>query len=249
MGMERTELRGSQLAQAERRVYERAYVEGLFDSIASRYDLLNHGLSFGIDSLWRRRMIRYLQRVAPQRILDVATGTADLAIQAASVRPDRIVGVDISSRMLERARRKVVQRGLQTIISFRRGAAEQLPFNAGTFDAVMVAFGVRNFSDLRAGLREMARVLRPGGMAAVLEFSQPRPRLVRGFYRAYSRAVIPMIGGIISGNREAYRYLPTTVSEFPSGEAFADLLREAGFTCITWHEQTFGIATIYLATT
>ncbi len=230
-----------------RRIYGRAYVESLFDSIAPKYDILNHLLSFGRDILWRKRLVRALRSTAPRRILDVATGTADLAIAAATLRPQSIVGIDVSAAMLDLANEKIRRKGLVPLLSVQQAAAEHLPFPDGSFDAVMVAFGVRNFTDLNGGLREMARVLRPGGIAAILEFSRPAGALVRGLYAAYSRSVIPSLGGTISGNREAYRYLPDTVAQFPSGDAFATILQDAGFQTVSIHEQTFGIATLYLA--
>ncbi len=230
-----------------RRSYEREYVEGLFDSIAPKYDFLNHSLSFGVDVLWRRRLINELRPHAPQHILDIATGTGDLAIAARTLHPREIVGVDPSERMLELARRKIARRGLQSVIHVRRGSAEQLPFNDASFDCVTAAFGVRNFSDLSAGLQEMVRVLRRGGIAAILEFSKTSHPVITSVYRFYARTVIPALGGVVSGRREAYQYLPSTVAEFPSGAAFEAILRRAGFRDVSRLEQTFGIATIYLA--
>ncbi len=230
-----------------RRVYRREYVERLFDSIAPKYDVLNHLLSFGRDILWRKRVVWALRAIAPQRLLDVATGTGDLAIAAATLRPRSIVGIDVSAGMLNLATDKIRRQGLDKTISVQRADAEHLPFPDASFDAVTVAFGVRNFADLNGGLREMARVLRRGGVAAILEFSKPAGSFIRALFAAYSRSVIPSLGGAISGNPEAYKYLPATVAEFPSGDAFARILQDAGFETVSVHEQTFGIATLYLA--
>jgi len=230
---------------AQRQTYSPSYVGKLFDSIAHRYDLLNHVLSFGLDFHWRRRAVRHLRQYSPAKILDVATGTADLAIAAATLNPQEIVGVDISQRMLERGKAKVERANLASKIRLERGSAESLPFDEGTFDATMVAFGARNFSNLEQGLREMYRVLAPGGVIIVLEFSTPRCALMRGAYRFYSRRVLPRIGGLISRNKEAYEYLPATVNEFPYGKDFADILRTIGFLRTEFIPLSFGIATIY----
>jgi demethylmenaquinone methyltransferase/2-methoxy-6-polyprenyl-1,4-benzoquinol methylase len=183
----------------------------------------------------------------PRRILDVATGTADLAIAAARLKPETIVGIDLSEEMLRIARHKIARRGLEQLITLQHGDAEQLAFPDGSFDAVTVAFGIRNFSDLARGLRELHRVLTPGGISVILEFSQPRVFLIRQLYAWYSRTLIPRIGGLISRHREAYEYLPKTVHEFPDGEAMLSLLRSIGFCTAAAHPLTFGIATVYLA--
>lgn len=235
-------------SRPHRTTYEPDYVRGLFDSIARRYDLLNHVLSSGIDILWRRRVVDILKPLAPRELLDVATGTGDLAIACAALNPRRIVGVDVSPAMMEIGSSKVRRQGLSRLISFERGAAEQLPFPAGSFDAATVAFGVRNFSNLDRGLREIHRVLKPGGAFVVLEFSKPKNAAVQAFYGFYSARILPFIGGIISGSREAYSYLPATIREFPSGGEFALVLRSNGFHSVTIFPQTFGIASIYHAT-
>jgi demethylmenaquinone methyltransferase / 2-methoxy-6-polyprenyl-1,4-benzoquinol methylase len=231
----------------ERRVYRQAQVRSLFDSIAHRYDFLNHTLSSGIDILWRKRIIRFLQQLHPRRILDVATGTADLAIEATRLNPEQIIGIDISIKMLEIARTKILRKKLTKIITLEPGEAENLQFESASFDVVMTAFGVRNFENLELGLREFHRVLRSGGTAMILEFSKPRRSPMKQLYRIYSRYFIPMLGGIISRNRLAYEYLPSTIKEFPDGEEFCKILLNAGFTSANWYPQTFGIASIYMA--
>lgn len=230
-----------------RTTYAASYVRSLFDRIAPRYDLLNHVLSAGLDVVWRRKAVNRLAPFRPRRILDVATGTGDLAIAAARLKPETIVGIDLSEEMLRIAREKVTQRKLEHRVSLEQGDAEQLKFPDGSFDAVTVAFGVRNFSNLERGLRELYRVLVPGGIFVFLEFSQPRSSLIRLLYGWYSRAVIPLLGGLISKHREAYEYLPKTVSEFPDGEEMLSILRSIGFSTVAAYPLTFGIVTVYLA--
>jgi demethylmenaquinone methyltransferase/2-methoxy-6-polyprenyl-1,4-benzoquinol methylase len=231
----------------DRRVYQQAQVRFLFDSIAHRYDFLNHTLSSGIDILWRRRAVRMLHPLRPKRILDVATGTADLAIEASRLNPDQIIGVDISTKMLEVGREKILHKNLENIITLESGEAEHLRFESRSFDAVMTAFGVRNFENLGLGLTEFHRVLRDGGIAIILEFSKPSRFPVKQVYRFYSKHLLPLLGGIVSNNRSAYEYLPNTIIEFPDGAKFCELLLSAGFSNVTWYPQTFGIASIYLA--
>lgn len=236
-----------QRLQTPRTTYSASYVRSLFDKIAPRYDLLNHVLSSGLDIVWRKKAIRLLAPFHPKRMLDVATGTADLAIAAARLKPDTIVGIDLSEEMLCIGREKVARRTLEHCISLRRGNAEQLEFPDGSFDAVTVAFGVRNFSNLERGLREIHRVLSPGGAFVILEFSRPRFSLIRQLYGWYSRSIIPVLGGMISKHREAYEYLPKTVSEFPDGEMMLSILRSVGFGTAAAYPLTFGIVTIYVA--
>jgi demethylmenaquinone methyltransferase / 2-methoxy-6-polyprenyl-1,4-benzoquinol methylase len=230
-----------------RRVYERSFVLSLFDSIAYRYDFLNHFLSSGVDILWRKRAIRLLQPFHPKRILDVATGTADFAIEAIFLDPTHIIGIDISPKMLDIGRAKILARKLGKIITLELGEAEHLSDSAKSFDAVIVAFGVRNFENLERSLMEFHRVLKIDGVALILEFSRPKHFPVKQFYELYSRTILPIIGGLISRNRSAYEYLPNTVAEFPDGEDFCAILRSVGFNTVHWFPQTFGIASIYLA--
>ncbi|HLP18347.1 MAG TPA: bifunctional demethylmenaquinone methyltransferase/2-methoxy-6-polyprenyl-1,4-benzoquinol methylase UbiE [Bacteroidota bacterium] len=224
---------------------EKAYVRSMFDGIAYRYDLLNHLLSGGIDLVWRRAAIDLLAEIRPKKILDVATGTADLAIASIRLNPASVTGVDISEEMLSIGRKKIERRGLDRTIRLETGEAEHLRFDGGSFDAAMVGFGARNFEHLTAGLTEMCRVLRPGGKIVVLEFSRPRSFPFKQLYLFYFRSVLPAIGRLISKHSEAYQYLPDTVMKFPDGEQFCDVLRSCGFTSVTQKPLTFGIATVY----
>jgi demethylmenaquinone methyltransferase / 2-methoxy-6-polyprenyl-1,4-benzoquinol methylase len=226
---------------------EKSYVRSLFDGIAGRYDLLNHLLSGGFDLYWRRVAVRSLEQHRPSRILDVATGTADLAIAAAWLHPEEIVGIDFAEAMLARGRHKIRDRRLDNVISLRTGDAERLEFPDGSFDAAMVAFGVRNFEHLDRGLAEMFRVIRRGGRIVVLEFSRPRSFPFSVMYRLYFLSLLPLIGRFVSGHPEAYQYLPDTVMQFPDGDAFLEKLRSAGFHETGSHALTFGIASVYTA--
>lgn len=222
------------------------HVEQMFDSIAPRYDLLNRVLSLGIDQQWRTQAIQLLEDDQPQRILDVATGTADLAIKAEDLlHPRQVVGVDLSAEMLRFGREKIRKRGLSGRITLQQADAEMLPFSDDTFDAALVAFGVRNFEDLEAGLRDIARVLRPDGALVVLEFSYPRQTPIKQLYRFYSTHVLPRIGGAISSNDSAYQYLPESVAAFPDGPDFLARMQAAGYDDLLWKPLTFGIASLY----
>lgn len=225
-------------------------VEQMFDNIAPTYDKLNHVLSFNIDRMWRRRVMRIVRRSHAQKIMDIATGTGDLAIAMAK-RVDRtqILGVDLSEEMLRVARTKIEKIGLEERITLQKGDAENLDMVADeSVDAVTVAFGVRNFENLEGGLSELHRVLKRGGKLVVLEFSIPRNRLVRWVYAQYSHRLLPRIGALISKDRKAYDYLPDSVEEFPSPERFMDILRGVGFIDVKAKSQSFGIAHIYQAT-
>ncbi|MDR2894256.1 MAG: bifunctional demethylmenaquinone methyltransferase/2-methoxy-6-polyprenyl-1,4-benzoquinol methylase UbiE [Alistipes sp.] len=231
---------------------KKARVEQMFDSIAPSYDALNHLLSAGVDIGWRRRVVKMVRTFDENedglRLLDVATGTGDLAIALARAIPAaRVTGVDISEGMLEIGREKVAGRGLAGRVELRTGDAEALEFEGGRFDAVTVAFGVRNFGDMAAGLAEMARVLRPGGRCWVLEFSEPRVPVLGALYRFYFRRVLPLVGRIVSRDRGAYTYLPRSVGEFPAPEQFSEMLRRAGFTAVHRRRLSLGIAWIYEA--
>jgi demethylmenaquinone methyltransferase/2-methoxy-6-polyprenyl-1,4-benzoquinol methylase len=224
-------------------------VEEMFDSIAPTYDKLNHILSLNIDRIWRRRVMRIVRRSKAVKIMDVATGTGDLAIAMAK-RVDRtqILGVDLSEEMLAVARQKVQKQGLEERIMLEKGDAENLTMVAdGSIDAVTVAFGVRNFENMERGLREMWRTLRDGGKLVVLEFSIPKNRFIRWIYAQYSHRIIPRIGSLISKDKRAYVYLPESVDEFPSPEHFTEMLHEAGFKSVKRRSQSFGIAHIYEA--
>lgn len=220
-------------------------VRRMFDAIAPRYDLLNRVLSGGIDQSWRRKLIRRLVQTHPERVLDVATGTGDLAIMAAEAGIPNVVGVDIAEEMLAVGHQKVIARGLSENVVLRTGDAEKLPFSDRQFDAGMVAFGVRNFEDLKEGLNQFFRVLKPGGRLFVLEFSKPRTPGIKQVYNLYGRTLLPAMGRMISGNAAAYTYLPESINVFPEGEAFLTYLTEAGFVDLGEQRLTFGIATLY----
>lgn len=222
-------------------------IREMFDNIAPKYDLLNHTLSANIDRLWRRRVVCEVRRARPHRILDVATGTGDLAIaMARRIRGVQVLGVDLSEQMLEVARDKIAGRGLEDRVILDRGDAECLELGNGVVDVATVAFGVRNFENLEAGLRELARVVKPGGKVVILELSRPRNRLFRWLYESYSARVLPRIGGMVSHDKMAYEYLPASVAEFPAPERFLEMLERAGFHDCRARSQSFGIAHIYI---
>ena len=224
-------------------------VEEMFDNIAPNYDRLNHILSLNIDRIWRRRVMRIVRRSKARRIMDLATGTGDLAIAMAK-RVDRtqILGIDLSEEMLAVARAKIQKQGLEERIMLEKGDAENLTMVAdGSLDAVTVAFGVRNFENMERGLAEIRRTLKKGGRLVVLEFSTPRSAVVRWAYNLYSHHLLPHIGAMISKDRQAYTYLPESIDEFPSPERFAEILRGVGFTKVSYRSQSFGIAYIHEA--
>jgi demethylmenaquinone methyltransferase/2-methoxy-6-polyprenyl-1,4-benzoquinol methylase len=224
-------------------------VEEMFDNIAPTYDKLNHIMSLNIDRMWRRRVVRIVKRSKPQRVMDIATGTGDLAIaMARSMRDLRIVGIDLSEEMLAVAARKVEKEGLSERIELHKGDAEQLDMVAdGSMDMATVAFGVRNFENMERGLAEIYRTLKSDGRLIVLEFSIPRNRFVRWVYAQYSHRLLPRIGAMISKDKQAYTYLPESVEEFPSPERFSEILQSVGFRSVRHRSQCFGIAYIYEA--
>jgi demethylmenaquinone methyltransferase/2-methoxy-6-polyprenyl-1,4-benzoquinol methylase len=223
-------------------------VAAMFNAISPKYDALNRILSAGIDQSWRRKTLREIRATGALNVLDVATGTADLALALAKGIPgSKVVGVDISSGMLEVGRSKVRAKDLEGRVRLDLGDGEQLPYEESSFGAVTVAFGVRNFENLEQGLRDMRRVLQPGGTLAVLEFSQPTAWPLRGLYLFYFKNILPRIGRLVSKDASAYTYLPNSVQAFPYGEAFAAKLREAGFKSVRVRPLTFGIASLYLA--
>ncbi|TAJ15023.1 bifunctional demethylmenaquinone methyltransferase/2-methoxy-6-polyprenyl-1,4-benzoquinol methylase UbiE [Marinilabiliaceae bacterium JC017] len=222
-------------------------VATMFNNIAPRYDLLNHLLSLGIDKRWRRRAINLLRELKNPVILDVATGTGDLALLAHHMLKCDITGVDISSEMLSVAQQKIKKQSVQDAVQVQLGDSEHLPFDDASFDAVMVAFGVRNFENLNKGLSEMQRVLKPGGKMVILEFSRPAFFPFKQLYFFYFKRVLPFIGGLISKDRAAYTYLPESVLNFPDGERFDAELKRVELKPVTRLKQTLGIATIYLA--
>jgi len=221
-------------------------VEQMFDHIAPKYDLLNNMLSFGIDKIWRRKLIEQLKDINPSVILDVATGTADVAIELVKLNPQKIIGVDISAEMLEIGKKKVAAKNLTNYITLQQADSEHLPFENNKFDVVSVAFGVRNFEDLEKGLSELYRVLRKGGKLAVLEFSYPKNFPIKQLYTFYFAEICPLIGGLVSKDRRAYSYLHESVKRFPQGDEFLGLLKKAGFESTKCKRLTLGISSIYI---
>jgi demethylmenaquinone methyltransferase / 2-methoxy-6-polyprenyl-1,4-benzoquinol methylase len=223
-------------------------VELMFNGIAPRYDFLNHLLSFGIDKLWRKRLVKGVIRTNPTLVLDVATGTGDLAIALAKrSKQVRITGIDIADAMLDISKRKLHHLGFSARVSMERASSLSLPFPDNHFDAAMVSFGVRNFEDPLKGLSEMQRVVKPGGTINVLEFTTPRIGLVRWVYNFYFNRILPWVGKKISGHGSAYTYLPTSVNAFKEREDFVELLEQSGFANARYKLQSFGIAAIYQA--
>ena len=224
-------------------------VEQMFDNIAPTYDTLNHRLSWDIDRGWRKKAIRQLAPYQPQCILDMATGTGDFAILAAEMlKPSHLIGADISEGMMEIGRKKVADRGLQDIISFEKEDCLHLSYASDTFDAVTAAFGIRNFSDLDQGLREMCRVLKKGGHLSIAELTSPVGFPMRQLFHIYSHTVLPVYGRLISKDTAAYSYLTKTIEAFPQGEQMMEILKGAGFSEARFQRLTFGICTIYFAT-
>ena len=226
-------------------------VAEMFDSISGRYDFLNHFLSLGIDKIWRKKSIRILGRLLPESstkpvLLDVATGTGDFAIAALKLNPTKVVGLDLSAGMLEVGRKKMKEKGYSEVIEMVQGDSENLPFDDNYFDGYTVGFGVRNFENLEKGLGEMLRVLKPGGIGIVLEFSKPRRFPVKQGFGFYSKYIIPKIGRSISKDKAAYSYLPESVAAFPEGKDFESILTKVGYNVIQSKIVSGGIATIYV---
>ncbi len=220
-------------------------VTQMFDNISAKYDFLNHLLSLGTDLYWRKRAIALLKNKKAKNILDVATGTADLALEALSLQPDKIVGIDISEGMLAEGRKKIAKYGFENTIELRTGDCENLSFETASFDAVIVAYGVRNFQNLEKGLEQIYRVLKKNGTLVVLEFSKPTTFPFKQLYNCYFRYILPLIGRVISKDRSAYTYLPESVQAFPDGKHFNDQLINIGFHSVTCIPLTFGISSIY----
>lgn len=226
---------------------KREQVEKMFDSISHKYDFLNHFLSLGIDNIWRKKTISKLKDLQPKRILDVATGTADLAIASLVLNPDEIVGIDLSNNMLQVGREKLTKKNIDKI-TLLQGDSENLPFEDDSFDAITVGFGVRNYENLEKGLNEMKRVLRPGGKLVVLEFSKPGAFPIKQLFTFYSKYILPIWGKLFSGSQEAYVYLPESVKHFPEGEAFTKILMDCGYKNTKISRLSFGISSIYEGT-
>jgi len=231
----------------EEKISKKEQVARMFDNISGRYDFLNHFLSLGIDKAWRRKAVRLLAPQSPKVILDVATGTGDFALQALSLNPESIVGIDISEGMLEVGRKKMSSRGVSHIIEMQSGDSENLPFADNNFDAVTVGFGVRNFENLSKGLLEIYRVMKPEAMLVVLEFSRPTRFPFKQFYNFYFKIILPKIGRWISRDKAAYTYLPESVQAFPDGNDFIKILNDIGFKNTACKPLTFGISSIYTA--
>lgn len=224
---------------------KKSQVRQMFDNIAFRYDFLNHFLSMGIDNFWRRKAISKIKHIKTGIVLDVATGTGDLAITTAKRTKLDIVGIDLSENMLSIGREKIVKKGFAQRIKLQQGDSECIQFPDAHFEAITVAFGVRNFENLDKGLSEMYRVLKPGGKVVVLEFSKPKYFPVKQIYYFYFRKILPFVGRFISKDRAAYTYLPESVESFPDGKAFLEHLSKAGFVQNTCKSMTFGIVNLY----
>ncbi len=230
---------GSDLSKKEQ-------VAGMFDSIAYRYDFLNRFLSAGIDITWRKNALKELKKLDPKKILDVATGTADVAIMATtSLHPEKIIGIDISDGMLDFGRKKIEKLNLGKVIELVNGDSETINFADNSFDAVTVAFGVRNFQNLEKGLGEIKRVLRPGGKLVVLEFSKPKSIGIKQLYNVYMKVVAPGMGKLFSKNRNAYKYLDESIKKFPEGKNFTTILDNLGYRNTYCKPQSLGICSIY----
>jgi demethylmenaquinone methyltransferase/2-methoxy-6-polyprenyl-1,4-benzoquinol methylase len=227
-------------------VTKKEQVATMFNNISGTYDFLNHFMSLGIDILWRKKAIRQLKAQQPKSILDVATGTGDFAFEAIKIlKPTQVTGVDISAGMLEVAKRKIKERKLDHVFSVRLGDSEMLPFEDNQFDAITVAYGVRNYENLEKGLSDMRRVLKPGGKIVILEFSKPQGFPVKQLYNFYFKHITPFFGKVFSKDARAYQYLPESVAAFPDGAAFTQLMERVGFSQTKQITLTFGISSIY----
>lgn len=235
------------LPDAASNLNKKAQVADMFDSIAGKYDFLNHFLSLGIDKGWRKKAIKAIATIHPKTILDVATGTGDLAIAACALQPEKIVGIDISVGMLEVGKKKIQELQLASIIHLQTGDSEALAFDNRSFDAITCAYGVRNFENLTAGLREMNRVLKPGGKVAILEFSHPKQFPFKQLYQFYFKFILPTLGKIVSKHKTAYTYLPESVNAFPEGKKFCEILTDCGFKNAKAKALTLGVTTLYTA--
>lgn len=231
----------------EKESEKREQVELMFNNISPKYDLLNRVLSLGIDTIWRKQALNLLKKDKPEYILDVATGTADLAIEAATrLKPTSIVGIDIAENMLQIGREKITKKKLDKMITLQKGDSEKINFSDNTFDAVIVSFGVRNFQHLELGLSEIHRVLKPGGSIMVLEFSKPQKTPFKQVYQFYFKNILPIVGKMVSKDSAAYTYLPDSVNAFPDGKSFCAILEKIGFSIQHYKPFTFGVCTSYV---
>lgn len=243
------EVKAETVKPYEQSAEKKGQVSTMFNNIAKYYDFLNHFLSLGVDRSWRKKAIAMLQDDQPQNILDVATGTGDLAIEAhRQLKPKKIVGIDISVKMLEVGEKKIRKLGVSDVISLQEGDSEHLPFENNTFDAAIVAFGVRNFANVEGGLKDMVRVLQPNAKLVVLEFSKPTMFPFKQGFNFYFKYVLPFIGRITSKDKKAYGYLYESVQAFPEGQDFLDLLTNIGLKNATCKKLSLGICSIYTAT-
>ncbi len=223
-------------------------VAEMFNNVSKRYDFLNHFLSVGIDKIWRKKAINMLKEIQPKRILDLASGTGDFALEALRLNPTEVIGMDISEGMLEVGRLKMKKKGVDSIVSMQLGDSENLPFEDNYFDALTVGFGVRNYENLELGLSEMLRVVRSGGKIIVLEFSKPKKFPVKQYYAFHSKYIIPFFGKRISKDEKAYAYLPESIAAFPEGKDFTYILIKLGYQNVGSKLVSGGIATIYFGT-
>lgn len=235
-----TPYKDSQLGKKEQ-------VAKMFDNISGNYDNLNRVISFGSDINWRKKVIKIVSEKQPKNILDIATGTGDLAIMMASLNPKKIIGLDISAGMLDVGRKKISKKSLETVIDMVLGDSENMPFDDNSFDAITVAFGIRNFENLEKGLAEILRVLKPGGVFVILETSVPKKFPFKQGYHVYTHYIMPTIGKLFSRDKSAYAYLSESANHFPYGEALNNILKKIGFIDLKALPQTFGVATIYSA--
>lgn len=219
----------------------------MFDNISSNYDKINRIMTFGIDIAWRKKALLKLKKSAPKNLLDIATGTGDFAIMANEIlNPEKIIGVDISEGMLSIGKNKITKLNLDKIITLNTGDSEKLPFEDNNFDAVTVAYGVRNFENLENGLSEILRVLKPKGTLVILEATEPDNKIVKFFFDLYAKKIVPFIGKMISGDRRAYDYLQESVAKFPQGKKFIEILQKTGFKNTAWDKLTLGASSIYI---
>lgn len=233
---------------ADDKRHKASQVEEMFDNIAPAYDFMNRAMTLGIDRNWRKLAVEVAAKCKPEKILDVATGTGDLAIALAQAIPQaEVTGIDLSEGMIEVGRRKIKTSGLDNRITLETADCLCLPFEDNSFDVITVAFGVRNFEHLDRGYSEMRRVLRPGGKLLVLELSTPTSKIIKPLYKIYTRGVIPIVGRLVSSDSSAYSYLPASIAAVPQGEQMTSLMTEAGFSTATFRPLTFGVCTLYAA--